>query len=120
MDPTSGPLLVAAAVSVAAGSLSFASPCVLPLVPGYLAFVSGLTGAQLDDGGNKARGTVLAGSGLFVLGFAVFFTLIGLIYYLRPTPRLFVASSSLKENGELKKASSLVSLAKDSILEQKN
>ncbi len=77
MDPTSGPLLVAAAVSIAAGALSFASPCVLPLVPGYLAFVSGLTGAQLDDGGNKARGTVLAGSGLFVLGFAVFFTLIG-------------------------------------------
>ena len=77
MDPTSGPLLVAAAVSVAAGAVSFASPCVLPLVPGYLAFVSGLTGAQLDQGGRKARGTVLAGSGLFVLGFAVFFTLIG-------------------------------------------
>ena len=77
MDPTAGPLLVAAGVSVAAGAVSFASPCVLPLVPGYLAFVSGLTGAQLDQGGHKARGTVLAGSGLFVLGFAVFFTLIG-------------------------------------------
>ena len=77
MDATAGPLLVAAAVSVAAGAVSFASPCVLPLVPGYLAFVSGLSGAQLDQGGRKARGTVLAGSGLFVLGFAVFFTLIG-------------------------------------------
>ncbi len=61
MDPTSGPLLVAAAVSVAAGALSFASPCVLPLVPGYLAFVSGLTGAQLDDGGNKGLLAVSCG-----------------------------------------------------------
>src|SRR5450432_991365 len=53
--------------------------------------------------------------------FAVFFTMIGLIYYLRPTPRLFVARTSLKENGELKNASALVSsLGKDSILEQKN
>ena len=52
--------------------------------------------------------------------FAVFFTMIGLIYYLRPTPRLFVARTALQENGELTKASSLVSLGKDSILEQKN
>ena len=77
MDVTAGPLLVAASVSVAAGAVSFASPCVLPLVPGYLAFVSGLSGAQIDQGGAKARRTVLAGSALFVLGFAVFFTLIG-------------------------------------------
>jgi cytochrome c-type biogenesis protein len=77
MDVTTGPLLVAASVSVAAGVVSFASPCVLPLVPGYLAFVSGLSGAQIDHGGARVRGTVLAGSGLFVLGFAVFFTLIG-------------------------------------------
>ncbi len=77
MDVTAGPLLVAASVSVAAGAVSFASPCVLPLVPGYLAFVSGLSGAQIDQGGTKARGTVLAGSALFVLGFAVFFTVIG-------------------------------------------
>ncbi len=77
MDVTAGPLLVAASVSVAAGAVSFASPCVLPLVPGYLAFVSGLSGVQIDRGGTKARGTVLAGSALFVLGFAVFFTLIG-------------------------------------------
>jgi cytochrome c-type biogenesis protein len=77
MDVTSGPLLGAAVVSAAAGAVSFASPCVLPLVPGYLAFVSGLSGAQLDEGSGRARGTVLAGSGLFVLGFAVFFTAIG-------------------------------------------
>jgi cytochrome c-type biogenesis protein len=77
MDVTSGPLLGAALISAAAGAVSFASPCVLPLVPGYLAFVSGLSGAEIDTGSQRARGTVLAGSGLFVLGFAVFFTVIG-------------------------------------------
>jgi cytochrome c-type biogenesis protein len=79
-DVASGSLVVAAAVSVAAGAVSFASPCVLPLVPGYLAFVSGLSGADLADqveGRRPARGAVVAGAGLFVLGFATFFTLIG-------------------------------------------
>ncbi|MBC3189588.1 cytochrome c biogenesis protein CcdA [Pseudonocardia sp. C8] len=42
----SGPLLLAALVSLAAGLVSFASPCVLPLVPGYLAYLAGLVGAQ--------------------------------------------------------------------------
>ncbi|GAA1398053.1 cytochrome c biogenesis CcdA family protein [Pseudonocardia kongjuensis] len=51
MDPTtalaiSGPLLLAALVSVLAGLVSFASPCVVPLVPGYLAYLAGLVGAQ--------------------------------------------------------------------------
>jgi cytochrome c-type biogenesis protein len=76
-DVATDPLLLAAGFSAVAGAVSFASPCVLPLVPGYLAFVSGLSGAELDEGGARARGTVLAGSALFVLGFAVFFTLIG-------------------------------------------
>jgi cytochrome c-type biogenesis protein len=79
-DVASGSLVVAAAISVAAGAVSFASPCVLPLVPGYLAFVSGLSGADLAnprEGGGPARGVVVAGAGLFVLGFAIFFTLIG-------------------------------------------
>jgi cytochrome c-type biogenesis protein len=79
-DVASGSLVVAAAISVAAGAVSFASPCVLPLVPGYLAFVSGLSGADLADqveGRRPARGAVVAGAGLFVLGFVIFFTLIG-------------------------------------------
>lgn len=42
----SGPLLLAVLVSVAAGLVSFASPCVVPLVPGYLAYLAGLVGAQ--------------------------------------------------------------------------
>ena len=43
----SGSLLLAAPIAFAAGALSFLSPCVLPLVPGYLSFVTGLTGAEL-------------------------------------------------------------------------
>lgn len=76
-DVASGPLLLAALVSAAAGVVTFASPCVLPLVPGYLAFASGLSGTEVDQGGRRVRGTVITGTSLFVLGFAVFFTLIG-------------------------------------------
>lgn len=74
VDAAGAPLTVAIAVSAAAGAVSFASPCVLPLVPGYLAFASGLSGAR--EGG-RGRGVVLLASGLFVLGFAVFFTILG-------------------------------------------
>ena len=45
---TSGPIIVAAGVSAAAGLVSFLSPCVLPLVPGYVSYVTGLAGADLD------------------------------------------------------------------------
>jgi cytochrome c-type biogenesis protein len=76
-DVASDSLVVAAGISLAAGTVSFASPCVLPLVPGYLGFVSGLSGADMAEGGARVRGAVVAGAGLFVLGFAVFFTLIG-------------------------------------------
>lgn len=75
VDAAAAPLTVAIAVSAAAGAVSFASPCVLPLVPGYLAFASGLSGVRPDS--RRGRGTVLLGSVLFVLGFAVFFTLLG-------------------------------------------
>lgn len=44
---TDGPLLLAAPVAAAAGLVSFLSPCCLPLVPGYLSFVTGLSGADL-------------------------------------------------------------------------
>ena len=43
----SGPLLLAAAVALLAGVVSFASPCVVPLVPGYLAYLAGLVGADV-------------------------------------------------------------------------
>ncbi|MCK9894269.1 cytochrome c biogenesis protein CcdA [Frankia sp. AgB32] len=48
---TDGPVLLAAPVAAAAGLLSFLSPCVLPLVPGYLSFVTGLSGEELQDQG---------------------------------------------------------------------
>ncbi|AGL13822.1 cytochrome c biogenesis CcdA family protein [Actinoplanes sp. N902-109] len=80
-----GPLVLAVLVAAAAGLVSFLSPCVLPLVPGYLSYVTGLAGSDLDDaapaGGtvrtrSRVKGRILAGTGLFVLGFAVVFTLI--------------------------------------------
>ena len=46
---TDGPLLLAVVVAVLAGLVSFLSPCVLPLVPGYLSYVTGLTGAELGE-----------------------------------------------------------------------
>ena len=54
----SGPLVLAVPVAVAAGLLSFASPCVLPLVPGYLSYVTGLSGEDLAE---RRRGRVLLG-----------------------------------------------------------
>jgi cytochrome c-type biogenesis protein len=46
---TNGPLVLATPVAAAAGLLSFLSPCVLPLVPGYLSFITGLSGEELED-----------------------------------------------------------------------
>lgn len=63
----SGPVLLAALVAVAAGAVSFASPCVLPLVPGYLGYLAGLVDG---DGGRKR---VVGAVALFVLGFSVVF-----------------------------------------------
>jgi cytochrome c-type biogenesis protein len=109
---SSGPLLLAIGAAAVAGLVSFLSPCVLPLIPGYLSYVTGLAGADLDaalgvqpledssgysapSGGPGARkgpgamrtggpappvaagrGRVLAGTALFVLGFAAVFTLL--------------------------------------------
>ena len=55
---TDGPLLVAAAVAALVGLVSFLSPCVLPLVPGYLSYVTGLSGTETGrpaDGGGDRR-----------------------------------------------------------------
>lgn len=72
-------LLVAAAIAFAAGLVSFASPCVVPLVPGYLAYMTGLSGAEIAGGSGSARARVVAGGVLFTLGFAIPFTLLGLL-----------------------------------------
>ncbi|NUR26862.1 MAG: cytochrome c biogenesis protein CcdA [Catenulispora sp.] len=75
---TGGPLVFALAVAALAGLISFLSPCVLPLVPGYLSYVTGLVGADLSAAlgereGPRRRGRVLAGTALFTAGFAVVF-----------------------------------------------
>ncbi|MET3808518.1 cytochrome c-type biogenesis protein [Nakamurella sp. UYEF19] len=74
-----GPFVVAAALALAAGVVSFASPCVIPLVPGYLSYLVGLVGAEgVDDGGNtrirvRLRSRVIGGAALFVAGFTLVF-----------------------------------------------
>jgi cytochrome c-type biogenesis protein len=73
-------LLLAALVAFAAGLVSFASPCVVPLVPGYLSYMTGLSGEELAEGGARRRGRVLAGSLLFVVGFAIPFTMLGVAF----------------------------------------
>ncbi|MGA7203343.1 MAG: cytochrome c biogenesis CcdA family protein [Specibacter sp.] len=70
-------MLLAIPVALLAGVVSFLSPCVLPLVPGYLGYVSGLTGVDLEK---RRRGRMLAGIGLFVLGFSVVFVLLGAVF----------------------------------------
>ncbi len=71
-----GNLLVAMPVAAAAGFISFASPCVLPLVPGYLSYVSGVSGQDVERGGRNL-GRVLVGVALFVLGFSLVFVALG-------------------------------------------
>ncbi|MCW2682682.1 MAG: ccdA [Blastococcus sp.] len=96
---TDGPLLVAASVAALVGLISFASPCVLPLVPGYLSYVTGLVGSGTPltapvplGGADGAGGTATAvrvgtderstrrrmvlGAVLFVLGFTIVFVAI--------------------------------------------
>jgi cytochrome c-type biogenesis protein len=94
---TDGPLLLAALVAALVGLVSFASPCVLPLVPGYLSYVTGLVGtgtrtaAPAASGGGGAtstavrapvderspRGRMVLGAVLFVLGFTLVFVAFG-------------------------------------------
>ena len=94
-----GALLVAVPVAVVAGLVSFLSPCVLPLVPGYLSFVTGLSGAELGEPERAVpphdrpagdvlvreqvqvrRGRVLLGASLFVLGFSAVFVTSGALF----------------------------------------
>jgi len=90
---TDGSLLLAVPVAAVAGLVSFLSPCVLPLVPGYLSFVTGLSGEQLAESQGRRpadgdtlvrtpvrRSRVLAGSVLFVLGFSAVFVTSGALF----------------------------------------
>ena len=69
---SSGQLLLAVPIALLAGLISFLSPCILPLVPGYLGYVSGLSSAD----GKAGRSRLLLGVGLFILGFTIVFTVL--------------------------------------------
>ena len=69
----SGQLLLALPIALLAGLVSFASPCILPLVPGYLAYVGGFS----EPGEKRDRSKLLTGVALFVLGFAIVFIAYG-------------------------------------------
>ncbi|GGK50530.1 cytochrome c biogenesis CcdA family protein [Nocardia camponoti] len=82
----SGPLLLALGACLLAGLVSFASPCVVPLVPGYLSYLAGLVGAEappataaqsatLTAQRRSAKLRVAGAAGLFVAGFTVVFVL---------------------------------------------
>ncbi|MEU3569963.1 cytochrome c biogenesis protein CcdA [Kitasatospora sp. NPDC036755] len=76
----SGALLVAAPVALVAGLASFFSPCVLPLVPGYLSYVTGFSAADLADARGSRRGRMLLGVVLFILGFTAVFVSTGALF----------------------------------------
>ena len=67
----SGNLILALPIALLAGLISFASPCVIPLVPGYLTYAAGFS---------KNRGKLLMGSLLFVLGFTALFIAYGALF----------------------------------------
>ncbi|MFJ8650413.1 cytochrome c biogenesis CcdA family protein [Streptomyces sp. NPDC093546] len=73
----SGALLLALPIAVLGGLVSFFSPCVLPLVPGYLSYVTGVTGSDLAE---ARRGRMAAGAALFVLGFTAVFVSGGALF----------------------------------------
>jgi len=64
-------------VAFGAGMLSFLSPCVLPLVPGYVSMVSGLSAAEIEAGAARDMGPLLRGVLGFVAGFTIVFTALG-------------------------------------------
>lgn len=72
-----GSLLLAALFAFAAGIVSFASPCVLPLVPAYMGYATGMIGVEL---GNAKRGRLLLGTALFIAGFSVVFVSYGALF----------------------------------------
>ncbi|AVM00730.1 cytochrome C biogenesis protein ResC [Gordonia iterans] len=82
----SGPLVLAIGVCVLVGLVSFASPCVIPLVPGYLSYLAGLVGAEApaatpDEPRKKGRLRVVGAALLFVLGFTVVYTLFTVAFF---------------------------------------
>lgn len=98
----SGPLLLAGLLAVTAGAVSFASPCCLPLVPGYLAYLAGLVGAQPPPV-SVADGTALPGSGRWRLaGAALLFVLAFTVVFASATMVVLGLSDALLANQQLR------------------
>jgi cytochrome c-type biogenesis protein len=96
---TAGPLLLALAVSVLAGLVSFASPCVVPLVPGYLSYLAAVVGVdEADNAARSARWRVAGSAALFVAGFTVVF-LLGTVAVLGMTTSLIANQVVLQRVG---------------------
>ncbi len=96
---TAGPLLLALAVSVLAGLVSFASPCVVPLVPGYLSYLAAVVGVdESDNAAPNARWRVAGSAALFVAGFTVVF-LLGTVAVLGMTTSLIANQLVLQRVG---------------------
>ncbi|MBN3932756.1 cytochrome c biogenesis protein CcdA [Streptomyces verrucosisporus] len=72
-----GGLLLAIPIALLGGLVSFFSPCVLPLVPGYLSYVTGIGGADLAE---ARRGRMVLGASLFVAGFTAVFVSGGALF----------------------------------------
>lgn len=71
------PVQLGAMVAFAAGLLSFLSPCVLPLVPSYIGFITGMTGDELASSSAGSRRIAFVHALLFVLGFSLVFIILG-------------------------------------------
>src|SRR4029078_3708768 len=101
----SGPVMLAFLVSALAGLVSFASPCVVPLVPGYLSYLAAVVGLE-DGGGPPGAGTVARKAGvrvagaatLFVAGFTSVFVL-GTVAVLGMTTTLITNQVLLQRSG---------------------
>ncbi len=96
----SGPLLLALGACLLAGLVSFASPCIVPLVPGYLSYLAGLVGAEapaatVDEakaGARAGRWRVMGAAMLFVAGFTAVFLLM--------TMSVFGLATSIRLNAD--------------------
>lgn len=89
----SGPLLLAFGVAALAGLVSFASPCTLPLMPGYVSYVTGMSGQELAK--DRRVGRVLVGALLFVAGFTAVYTTV--VFALQSAGRALLTNSSTLE-----------------------
>jgi len=96
---TAGNLLLALAVSVLAGLVSFASPCVVPLVPGYLSYLAAVVGVdESENAATRQRWRVAGSAALFVAGFTAVF-LLGTVAVLGMTTTLITNQLVLQRVG---------------------